>query len=127
MIITAYNNRLHRKNYRRFLRNFPSGEANEFLGAAFLLSADNVLWSHSNKVIFGKKIDFDRIDKTELTAEAYTLLHSAQDLYDKTQHVSICDVCDPYLISDKIYWLIITAIEICRHGPGNPDTMNTLR
>jgi hypothetical protein len=57
-----------------------------YLSVVYLLTADKKLWTVCNKAISVNKIDFSKIENTELSSEAYTLLMTAKDIYDDDGH-----------------------------------------
>lgn len=111
-----YKNDTHQIIYKTYMASSPYKYPNRFLAAVFLLSAEKELWRRAKAAVKKKRIHFDRIDKSGLGPYAFALLHLARDLYEGTQFISLRDVADPYLISDKTLVLIIEAIGICREG-----------
>ena len=111
-----YKNEAHQHIFTAYVALSPYKYSSRFLAAIFLLSAEKELWLRARKAIDKKQIDFDKISRTELSSYGYTLLQLAQDFYTGTQHVSLQDLGDPYLISDRTCMLIIQAIGICREG-----------
>ncbi len=112
----TYKNQTHMKIYMNYVLLSPYKQTNEFLAAVYFLSADKELWSCAKKAISEKKIDFENIDKNSLSCCANTLLRLAQDISEGTNHISIHDIGDPYLISAKTCELILNAVGICRYG-----------
>lgn len=104
------------KIYRNHVLLSKLKHTKEYLATVYLLSADKELWFRAKKALDGKSVLFELIDKTNLECYAYTLLSLAQDLYDSTHHISLHDIGDPYLISNKTCILMINAIHICRDG-----------
>ncbi|MCR4682722.1 MAG: hypothetical protein K5647_05230 [Clostridiales bacterium] len=112
----TYKNLTHKRIYRNFVLLSPFKFSNDFLSAAYLLSADRDLWFKAKRAMQGSEIDFDGIDDHELSGYAYTLLKLAQDIYEGTRHLDLKDLCTPYVISRKTFVLFVEAIEICREG-----------
>ena len=111
-----YKNEAHQHIFSSYVALSPYKYTNRFLAAIYLLSADKELWFRPKKAINKKEIDLEKIPRVDLGSYGYALLQLAQDFYTGTQHVSLQDLGDPYLISDKTCMLIAQAIEICREG-----------
>lgn len=111
-----YKNEAHQHIFTAYVALSPYKYSNRFLAAIFLLSAEKELWFRAKKAIEKKQIDFDRIPRTDLSSYGYALLQLAQDFYTGSQHVTLQDLGDPYLISDRTCMMIIQAIGICREG-----------
>lgn len=87
-----------------------------FAAAIYLLAADTLLWRKSEKVIDRYRIDFRAIDIRGISIEGYALYVTAKGLYLGRKHVALTDLCDPEIISDELYCLIIAAYTIRRYG-----------
>ena len=114
----TYKNEAHQRIYRSFVAFSPFKYSRRFLAAAYLLSAEKELWFRARKAMNGKQLQFDKIDRTGLSEYAYILLRAARDLYEDTHHISLADLGDPYLFSDKTCLLFVEAIGVCREGYG---------
>ena len=90
--------------------------AREYLAALYLLTADRDLWRAAKYEIERKVIDFSKIRPKEYTTNNYTVFIVAKDIYDGETHITLKDICDRYLVSDKQFDLFVTAIHICRLG-----------
>lgn len=112
----VYKNPAHQKIYKSFILLSTFKYSNDFLAAAFLLSADRSLWSRARNAISGNEIDFDAIDEHDLSTYAYTLLKIAQDIYEGTQHFDLKDFGDPFITSNKTFLLFTEALRIMREG-----------
>jgi hypothetical protein len=70
-----------------------------YLSVVYLLTADKKLWTVCKKAISVNKIDFSKIENTELSSEAYTLLMTAKDIYDDDGHVTVADLANKQIVS----------------------------
>ena len=84
--------------------------------ALYLLSADRFLWGKSVAAIQPDIIRFKEIQIHGVDLGGYVLFHTAKDLYQGTQHISLSELTDPELVGDEIFRLIIHALLIRRYG-----------
>lgn len=111
-----FKNETHQFIYKTFIVTSPYRFPSPFLAASYLLSAEKELWKRSKKAFHKKLIFFDEIQKTGLSPYAFVLLHLAQDIYTGSHYVTLQDVADPFLISEKTFELVTEAIGLCREG-----------
>jgi hypothetical protein len=91
-------------------------EPSPYTAAVFLLSADPALWSKSRQAVCDGTVDFGRIDLREISTEGYALLQTAKDLYCGGCHLTMEELCDPHVIDDRLFRLILSAFVIRRYG-----------
>lgn len=91
-------------------------EPSPYTAAAFLLSADTVLWKKSCCALCGRAVDFGKIDVRGISQDGYTLLQTAKDLYHGGCRITTEELCDSGMISDSLFRLIISAFVIRRYG-----------
>jgi hypothetical protein len=95
-------------------------ESTPYTAAAFLLSADPILRRKARQALQNGSIDFGKVDTRGLSLDGYTLLQTAKDLYLGGCRLTPDDLCDPQLIGDELFRLIISAFVIRRYGlPAN--------
>lgn len=111
-----YKNPVHAIFFKTFVIQSQYKLSNRFLSAVFLLSADKDLWLKAKRGIKGKEIHFDEITNGEFGCYAYTLFSLARDFYESGSHVSLYDLGDIYLFSERTVDLIIEAVRISRGG-----------
>lgn len=110
---------LHEKRMCILLNHWHSCDCpppSAFAAAVYLLTADTLLWRKSENVIGRYCIDFHSVDIRGISIEGYALYITAKGLYLGRNHVALADLCDPEIISDEIYRLIIAAYTIRRYG-----------
>lgn len=84
--------------------------------AAYLLSADRILFERSVSAVKPDLILFRQIRIQGIDLRGYILFHSAKGLYQGTKHLSLSELTDPELIDDEVFYLIIAGFLIRRYG-----------
>lgn len=87
-----------------------------FAAAVYLLSADPELWNKAEPAVESRRINFQIVNLRGIDIEGYVLYLAAKSLYLGRQYISITELCDPEIINDEIYRLIMTAFTIRRYG-----------
>lgn len=87
-----------------------------FTAAVFLLSADPMLWKKSGRAIRECYVDFGGINHNGISTAAYHLLRTAKDLFDGGCSITVEELCDRRVISDRLFRLILSAFVIRRYG-----------
>ena len=105
----------HKSTFKKAIRKKDKTD-NKLMAAMYLLTADLPLWNRVKGSIRENSIDFDEIRLNTVTENGYTLYSASKDMYFNTDHVSLSDIFDTKLISEKMYNVIITAINIRRLG-----------
>jgi len=88
----------------------------EFLSALFLLTSNNKLWHRVKNAVSMNVVEFEKINIRKINIDGYTLCKLAQDLYEGTSHVDFANVSNPDIVSDKLFNLIKSALQIKRNG-----------
>jgi len=88
----------------------------EFLSSLYLLTSYTKLWNRVKSAVGSEKIDFSRICLKNIKPDCYILCKAAQDLYEGSSHICFLDLADSESINEKIYKLILNAIDIRRKG-----------
>ena len=112
----------HKKRFREIC---GSGEY-DFLhsdygraAAVFLLSADSFLWDRAKKCITGERIRYQEIVVHGIEPDGYALFCAAKEMCGGTPRLSLSELGDPEVISDRLLQVILTGILISRHGIGS--------
>lgn len=114
-----YRDALHEERMRFLWSRWHSCEyplPSALAAAVYLLTADTLLWRKSENAIGRYCIDFPAIDIRGISIEGYALYVTAKGLYLGRNHVALTDLCDPEIISDELYGLIMAAYTIRRYG-----------
>lgn len=111
-----YRGTFHKATFEKLIMDNPYRCSGRYMAAVYLLSVDRVLWNKSKRAINKKEIHFSLIDRYDLTTYDYTYLKLAEDIFLGTEHLSICDLMDEYLITASMFEIIMTAIALGRGG-----------
>lgn len=111
-----YKNNIHKKIYEEIVKEKPYKYTSRYLSAIYLLCADKKLWCCVQNAIRNRNINFEKIDIRKISPFGYSLYKIAQDIYTEGTHITLSDICDTYLISQKTFEMIITALRINRDG-----------
>ena len=111
----------HKKRFREIC---GSGEY-DFLhsdhgqaAAVFLLSADTFLWDQARLCITKQGIRYREMAVHGIEPDGYALFCAAKEMCGGTPRLSLSELGDPELISDRLLQVILSGILISRHGIG---------
>ena len=111
----------HKKRFREIC---GSGEY-DFLhsdhgqaAAVFLLSADTFLWGRAKPCITKQGIRYRKMAVHGIEPDGYALFCAAKEMCGGTPRLSLSELGDPELISDRLLQVILSGILISRHGIG---------
>lgn len=98
---------------RRLLRK-PDNRA---LAALYLLTADSALWNCCKRHLNERgKLNFAAIRLVALSADGYALWKAVKELQTGQRQISLCELTDREVISDRAFRLITQAAAIARFG-----------
>ena len=86
--------------------------------AMFLLSADTFLWDQARLCITKKGIRYREMAVHGIEPDGYALFCAAKEMCGGTPRLSLSELGDPELISDRLLQVILSGILISRHGIG---------
>ncbi len=113
-----FKNEKHRERFTEFVKaNIakPYRIRYEYMAALFLLSANAKLWVQMKNGITPNSVDFS--ESVQTSADGYTLYRTAKEIYNSSDEgITVSELCDDELVSDEIFGVIITGLEICRNG-----------
>lgn len=112
-----YRNEKHRMAFTEAIEKL-NHKNYALMSALYLLTADYPLWRVSKRHVDRNEIKIRDIRFENCTANSYTLLSAAKDLYIGTKHLTISDLADTVLIQPKMFALICNAMAIRRFGLG---------
>ena len=110
---------MHRKNFTGFISPKNSDyycSRSEFVAAAFLLSADKLLWERSERALARYSVNFGMIDLSGISTEGYALYKAARAVYNGDSDISLSELCDWTLIDDPTTLTIFTGVMLLRNG-----------
>nr|WP_172537821.1 hypothetical protein [uncultured Acetatifactor sp.] len=111
----------HKKRFREICGNgdYVSLCADHGRAAAlFLLSADTFLWNQAKPCITKNGIRYREMAVHGIEPDGYALLCAAKEMCGGRPGLSLSELGDPELISDRLLQVILTGILISRHGIG---------
>lgn len=94
----------------------PPTERNRIVAAAFLLSADKLLWERSEKALARYSVNFGMIDLSGISTEGLALYKAARAVYNGDSDISLSELCDWTLIDDPTTMTIFTGVMLLRNG-----------
>lgn len=111
----TFKNENHRTRFLEVVENVNKRDR-VMVAALYLLTADSKLWAISRSALEGGEILWQRIPVTRCNSNTYTLLFIARDLYMDTGLVTLRDIADPDVVSEKLFPIVYTALTIARSG-----------
>ncbi len=111
----------HKKRFREICGNgdYVSLCADHGRAAAlFLLSADTFLWNQAKPCITKDGIRYREMAVHNIEPDGYALLCAAKEMCGGRPGLSLSELGDPELISDRLLQVILSGILISRHGIG---------
>ena len=90
---------------------------NRALAALYLLTADSALWNCCKRYLDERgKLNFAAIRLVALSADGYALWKAVKELQTGQRQISLCELADREVISDRAFRLITQAAAIARFG-----------
>lgn len=111
----------HNKRFREICENgdYPFLCSDHGRAAAlFLLSADTFLWDRAKPCIKKDGIRYKEMAVHGIEPDGYALLCAAKEMCGGRPGLSLSELGDPELISDRLLQVILSGILISRHGIG---------
>lgn len=111
----------HKKRFREICENGEYGFLYSDHGqaaAVFLLSADTFLWGRAKPCITKQGIRYREMAVHGIEPDGYALFCAAKEMCGGTPRLSLSELGDPELISDRLLQVILSGILISRHGIG---------
>ena len=90
---------------------------NRALAALYLLTADRALWNCCKRYLDERgKLNFAAIRLVALSADGYALWKAVKELQTGQRQISLCELADREVISDRAFYLITQPAAIARFG-----------
>ena len=90
---------------------------NRALAALYLLTADSALWNCCKRHLKERgKLNFAAIRLVALSADGYALWKAVKELQNGQRQISLCELTDREVISDRAFYLITQSAAISRFG-----------
>ena len=90
---------------------------NRSLAALYLLTADHPLWIKTKRYIDrGGKVDLKSVHLGDISTDGYALWKAVKELQTGERQISLCELSDSNIISDRVFRLIVQSATISRFG-----------
>ena len=81
---------------------------NRSLAALYLLTADHPLWIKTKRYIDrGGKVDLKSVHLGDISTDGYALWKAVKELQTGERQISLCELSDSNIISDRVFRLIL--------------------
>ena len=91
--------------------------SNRSLAALYLLTADHPLWIKTKRYIDrGGKVDLKSVHLGDISTDGYVLWKAVKELQTGERQISLCELSDNNIISDRVFRLIVQSVTISRFG-----------
>lgn len=106
---------VHRRIFNKAVHERKT-TSKKYLAAIFLLTSNPAMWNRIKYFIKKDIIQFDAFTMSGCTEDEYTIFLCAKDIYLDSGNITISELTDPTLIKQPLFILILSALEISRHG-----------
>lgn len=90
---------------------------NQALAALYLLTADHTLWIRTKRHIASSgKVELESVHLGDISTDGYALWKAVKELQTGERQVSLCELSDGAVISNRVFRLIVQAVAIARFG-----------
>ena len=110
-----YQNTLHRKIFETEMLNLRSPD-NKTIAALYLLTADHTLWSEARRHIQSGRIDLKNMHIGPASPDSYALWKAAREFETGKKQITLGELADREMVSDKAFRLIVQAAAAARFG-----------
>ena len=87
------------------------------LAMLYLLTADHTLWSKTRRYFSDRgKVDLQAVRLGDVSTDCYALWKAVKELQTGERQISLCELADSSVISDRAFRLIVQAVTIARFG-----------
>lgn len=114
--LMIYQNALHKKIFeteRTKLRKLDS----KTLAVLYLLTANRTLWTKSKHHLSANgKVDLKNVHLGDISIDGYALWKAVKEIQAGERQITLCELSDSDVISDKAFRLIVQAVTVARFG-----------
>lgn len=110
-----YQNTLHRKIFETEMLNLRSPD-NKAMAVLYLLTADHALWSEARHHIQSGRIDLKNMHIGQVSPDSYALWKAAREFQSGEKQITLGELADREMVSDKAFRLIVQAAAVARFG-----------
>ena len=87
------------------------------LAVLYLLTADHVFWSKTRRYFSDRgKVDLQAVRLGDVSTDCYAIWKAVKELQTGQRQISLCELADGSVISDRAFCLIVQAVAIARFG-----------
>lgn len=87
------------------------------LAVLYLLTADHTLWSKTRRYFSDRgNVDLQAVHLGDVSTDCYALWKAVKELQTGERQISLCELADSSVISDRAFRLIAQAVTIARFG-----------
>ncbi len=91
--------------------------SNQALAVLYLLTADHILWIRTKRHIERNgNVDLQSVHLGDISTDGYALWKSVEELQTGERQISLCELSDSGIVSDRAFRLIVQAVTIDRFG-----------
>lgn len=91
--------------------------SNRSLAELYLLTADHSLWIKTKRHIERNgKVDLQSVHLGDISTDGYALWKAVKELQTGERQISLCELSDSDIISDRAFRLIVQAVTIAHFG-----------
>lgn len=112
-----FDGQLHTARMLKLSEGSEKPVSNNWLAAAYLLSASATLWQRTRPIVMPGAIDFNAVKLGDTNIRDYTYYRAAKGLYCGRLGVAADELADEELVSDHTLLMILNAALIARFGP----------
>ena len=87
------------------------------LAVLYLLTADHTLWFKTRRYFSDRgKVDLQAVHLGDVSTDCYALWKAVKELQTGERQISLCELVDSSVISDRAFRLIVQAVTIAHFG-----------
>ncbi len=91
--------------------------SNRSLAVLYLLTADHALWFKTKRYMDRNgKVDLQSVHLGDISTDGYALWKAVKELQTGERQISLCELSDSDVISDRAFHLIVQAVTIAHFG-----------
>lgn len=111
-----FQNKNHQRTFESEKLNLHK-PSNRSLAVLYLLTADHTLWIKTKRYMDrNSKVDLQSVHLGDISTDGYALWKAAKELQTGERQISLCELSDSDIISDRAFRLIVQAVTIARFG-----------
>ena len=113
----AYQSETHKRIFETQILTLRNPDK-KTLAVLYLLTADHTLWIKAKRHI-GKtgKVELQNVRLGDISTDGYALWKAVKELQTGERQISLCEMADRDIVSDRVFRLILQAGAIARFGP----------